>query len=301
MVLQGDFIIKGQTDALYCGLKYGKRKQFRKNKKEYQRLSDHIGQYPVVMVSPADSALITEGSEERRKYMNAVISQYNRTYLEETIQYNRILAQRNKFLKELGGRPGATDLLEVYNEQLAPLGNSIHRARIDFVNELTVVFQKYYSLISHGKEKVLLDYNSQLHDVDFGELLKQNIHRDIAAQYTTTGIHKDDLELKMNDIPIKKIGSQGQQKTFLVSLKLAQFEFINKVKDIKPILLLDDIFDKFDGERVSEILALVADDFFGQIFITHTNEERMNELLNDFHGAYGLFRVSNGSVIQVKQ
>lgn len=299
MVLQASFSHKGTTDELYCGIKTGKRKQFRKNKKEYQRLADHVGQYPVVMVSPSDSALITEGSEERRKYMNAVISQFDRNYLENTIHYNKVLLQRNKLLKEIRGHTGALELLEVYNQQLVPLANSIYNAREDFVSHLTKVFKRYYALISESKEEVGLNYVSQLRNASFEHLIKKSQNSDLAAQHTTIGIHRDDLELTMNDMPIKKIGSQGQQKTFLVSLKLAQFEFLNQVKGIKPLLLLDDIFDKFDADRVMQILNLVSEDSFGQIFITHTNELRMKELLKDFHGAYSLFRVENGDVINI--
>jgi DNA replication and repair protein RecF len=301
MVLQGSFSSAGQSDELYCGIKTGKLKKFRKNKKEYQRLSDHIGQYPVVMVSPSDSALITEGSEERRKYMNAVIAQFDRNYLENIIQYNKVLAQRNKLLKEMRGYSGATDLLSIYNDQLAPLAKSIYNVRAKFVQELTEVFKKYYALISNAKEVVELEYVSQLNDTSMEILLAKSINKDMAVQHTTVGIHKDDLELKMNGNSIKKIGSQGQQKTFLVSLKLAQFEFLKKIKKIKPVLLLDDIFDKFDVGRVMEILNLVSDKSFGQILITHTNEHRMNELLKSFHGSYSLFRVKDGQVIKVNQ
>lgn len=300
MVLQGTFHLNNQQDELYCGLKVGKRKQFRKNKKEYQRLSDHIGRYPVVMVSPSDSALIIEGSEERRKYMNAVISQFDRNYLEETIKYNKVLTQRNKYLKELGGRTSGNDLLEIYNNQLIPLAENIHKTRTRFVDELTKVFQNYYSLISQEKEQVSLEYASQLNDNKYGDLLRKFYQKDLAAQYTCMGIHKDELILKMNDLPIKKIGSQGQQKTFLVALKLAQFDFLKTVKEIKPILLLDDIFDKFDVDRVAQILELVADESFGQIFITHTNEERMRKLLSNFHSSHKLFKVDSGQVTSLK-
>ena len=303
MVLQGAFV-KSEDDIseLYCGLKTGKKKQFRKNKKEYPRLSDHIGQFPVVMVSPADSALITEGSEERRKYMNAVISQFDRSYLEDTIQYNKVLLQRNKLLKEMRGHSGATELLDVYDSQLAPLAERVFNVRHKFVSELTKVFQKYYSLISESKEKVGLHYVSQLDgETNYLSLIKAARGRDLAAQHTTVGVHRDDLELSMNEMPIKKVGSQGQQKTFLVSLKLAQFQFLNELKGVKPILLLDDIFDKFDANRVKQILNLVSEDAFGQIFITHTNEIRMRELLKEFHGAYALFQVENGRIITLVQ
>ncbi len=296
MVIQGVVDQDTAKDDLYCALQSGKRKQFRKNKKEYQRLSDHIGQYPVVMVSPSDSALILEGSEQRRKYLNAVISQYDREYLEQTIAYNKILLQRNKLLKDAGRSSDLKDLLEIYDQQLIPLGTSIFNKRHLFVSELSEVFNKFYALISGGKEKVELEYISQLNKADMAGLLTNAYEKDRVMQSTSVGIHKDDLGLLMNGIPIKKIGSQGQQKTFLVSLKMAQFEFLKQVKKVKPLLLLDDIFDKFDANRVQEILRLVAEDAFGQIFITHTNRERMLDLLEGFKDAYHLYNVKEGDV-----
>ncbi len=296
MVIQG-VVNKGDAhDELYCAIKTGKRKQFRKNKKEYQRLSDHIGLYPVVMVSPSDSTLILEGSEQRRKYLNAVISQFDREYLENTINYNKILLQRNKLLKDAGRSSSIKDLLDIYDQQLIPLGTSIYEKRKLFVSELSEVFNKFYALISGGNEKVELEYLSQLNQEDMASLLVKSREKDRILQSTSAGIHKDDLGLLMNAIPIKKIGSQGQQKTFLVSLKMAQFEFLKHVKKIKPLLLLDDIFDKFDANRVQEILRLVAEDAFGQIFITHTNKERMLNLLEGFKDAYYLYNVNEGAV-----
>ncbi len=296
MVLQADFIKNENENEIYCGLKTGKRKVFRKNKKEYPKLAEHIGQFPVVMVSPSDSALILEGSEERRRYMNAVISQYNHEYLEASIQYNKVLQQRNKLLKEMGRHSGSSDLLSIYDEQLIPLGEIIHKGRKDFVSKLVPVFKKFYERISRGKEIVDIQYSSQLYDGNFSELLKQNHRKDLIAQHTSIGVHKDDLNLLMHETPIKKTGSQGQQKTFLVALKLAQFSFLNEINQIPPILLLDDIFDKFDGTRVMEILHIVSDEEFGQIFITHTNEIRMRELLKELSGSYSLFHVAEGKI-----
>ena len=299
MGLNGTFNVNEKKDEINCALKIGSRKLFRKNKKEYQKLSDHIGNYPVVMVSPSDSALITDGSDERRKYLNAVISQFNHEYLEDVIAYNKILAQRNKLLKDISKISGGKDLLEVYDEQLIPLGTKIYSKRNEFIDELVPVFKNFYSTISEGKENVDLRYQSHLSDKNFDEILAMSHQNDLMSQTTTKGIHKDDLELILDDNPIKKIGSQGQQKTFLVALKMAQFSFISKIKNITPILLLDDIFDKFDVNRVKQILHLVSDDDFGQIFITHTNEQRMIELLSDFPESYTLFNVKNNSIIQL--
>jgi DNA replication and repair protein RecF len=297
--LQASFNINGNTDEIHCALKLGNRKQLRKNKKEYPKLSDHIGNYPVVMVSPSDSTLITDGSEERRKYLNAVISQFDHQYLEDVILYNKVLAQRNKLLKELNRLPESDELLEIYNEQLIPVGNRIFEKRRNFVSMLTPVFKHYYFAISEGKENVDLVYSSQLTDNSFEDLILKSQRNDIQGQTTSSGVHKDDLELIMDANSIRKIGSQGQQKTFLVALKLAQFDFIRKIKNITPILLLDDIFDKFDVNRVMQILHLVSDDNFGQIFITHTNESRMRELLSGFPESFTLFRVENNNVIPV--
>jgi DNA replication and repair protein RecF len=296
MTIQALFNLNGSSDEIYCALKKGNRKQFRKNKKEYQKLSDHIGNYPVVMVSPSDSSLITEGSEERRKYLNSVISQFDRNYLEDVIHYNNILVQRNRLLKDIIRIPQGQELLEVYNNQLIPIGQSIFEKRKNILQELTPVFLEFYDAISNGLEPVGLKYVSQLENASFQALLQESTQNDIRLQTTTTGIHKDDLELIMNDNLIRKIGSQGQQKTFLVALKMAQFRFIKKIKNITPLLLLDDIFDKFDVNRVKQILHLVSDENFGQIFITHTNESRMRELLSDFPDNFNLFRVENNSV-----
>ena len=301
MVLQANFIHNDNNDEIYCGLKNGKRKIFRKNKKEYSKLADHIGLFPVVMVSPSDSSLILDGSEERRRYMNAVISQFNHEYLEATIKYNKLISQRNKLLKEMGNYQGAGELLEVYDNQLIPLGELIFEQRKEFVNNLSPIFKEFYQSISQGKEQVDIRYTSQLHENNFNDLLKKQLNRDLAAQNTSAGVHKDDLELLMNDIPIKKTGSQGQQKTFLVSLKLAQFTFLKRIRKQPPILLLDDIFDKFDGNRVKQILHLVSDKNFGQIFITHTNQERMVELLLDFEDNYNLYKVFNGDIKKIEK
>lgn len=300
MVLQADFLKNDVENEIYCGLKPGKRKVFRKNKKEYPKLSEHIGQFPVVMVSPSDSALILEGSEERRRYMNAVISQYNPAYLEATIKYNKILLQRNKLLKEMAHHSGSSDILSIYDEQLIPLAETIWKGRKEFVDKLVPVFKRFYEQISQGKESVNIAYNSQLHDSKYADLLLKNNRKDKYTQTTTCGIHKDDLELLMLDNPIKKIGSQGQQKTFLVALKLAQFSFLNEINKVPPILLLDDIFDKFDGKRVMEILHIVSEEEFGQIFITHTNEQRMRELLKEFSGTFKLFKVEEDNIALIE-
>lgn len=296
MVLQADFIRNEKTEEVYCGLKQGKKKQFRRNKKEYVKLSDHIGLFPVVMVSPADIQLILDGSEERRKYINSVISQYNKTYLTNIIAYNKVLAHRNKLLKDLQGGNTQLDLLDIFDNQLIELGNEIYSERKKFIKEFTPVFNKYYSDISGGEESVELVYQSQLNSGEFEGKLRSCRNKDMVVQFTTTGIHKDDLVLNLNGTSIKRIGSQGQQKTYLVSLKLAQFEFLKKVNKVLPILLLDDVFDKFDSHRVKQIIQLVADESFGQIMITHTNMERMKVLLKELDVDHKLFHVNKGVI-----
>ncbi len=298
MFLSAELIRDENEELLQCGLHRDKKKQFRRNKKEYERLSDHIGLFPVVMVSPADIQLILGGSEERRKYINSVISQYNKPYLEDIMTYNKVLAQRNRLLKETGNRRGEEELLDIFDDQLTALGEKIHNERQAFIDRFLPVFSKLYNFISNGSENVELVYQSQLNGRNFRELLKENRQKDLAVQFSTCGVHKDDLVLHLEGSPIRKTGSQGQQKTYLVALKLAQFEFFIEEKKLTPLLLLDDVFDKFDAERVRQILKIVGDDTYGQIFITHTNLDRMNNLLKELNIAHKLFFVDQQGAIE---
>lgn len=294
--LQGKYELNESSEEIHCGFKSGQKKKIRRNKKEYDRFSDHIGLLPLVMISPADSVLIQGGSEERRRFMDSVISQYDRTYLDWLVKYNRVLQQRNTLLKNCAGQSNVDpDIFVIWDEQLLQLGQKIHAKRGQFLEELLPVFQKYYSLISGGNEPVSLEYGSQLNDMAFDLLLKESFTRDRMVQFTTTGIHKDDLELKLGGYPIKRLGSQGQNKTYLIALKFAQFDFIRSLNKIKPILLLDDIFDKLDSGRVEEIVKLVSDDHFGQIFITDTNREHLDGILKESGGEdFRIFMVENG-------
>ena len=263
--------------------------------------SDHIGFLPLVMISPSDSALILEGSEERRKFIDAVLSQFDHQYLDDILRYNRSLLQRNLLLKDFDQKRWFDpDMLEMWDEQLIDTGTRIFVKRKEFIEGLIPVFQNFYEFITEGKEKVNLTYESQLFDADFSSLLAVSQDKDRRVLYTTCGIHKDDIALKLGDYPIKRIGSQGQQKTFLVSLKLAQFEYIRKQSKEFPILLLDDIFDKFDEKRVNKIIELVSRADFGQIFITDTSNERMHEILQQINGSHLLFLL-NGENITVTQ
>jgi DNA replication and repair protein RecF len=291
-LIQADYVREGLSEKIHCGVQKNKRKVFKRNKKDYSKLSEHVGLLPVVMISPADSSLIIEGSDERRKFMNAVISQFDGEYLESMIRYNRALVQRNVLLKNFY-RSGSyqPDLLEIWDEQLVQHGEYIHQKRVGFIRDLLPIFQEYYETVSEGKEQVGLDYLSQLSEKDLRTLLQEHAQKDRILQYTTAGIHKDDLTMNLSGYPIKRIGSQGQQKTFLVALKLAKFDFIRKVNGFHPILLLDDVFDKFDANRVKQIIRLVAEHDFGQIFITDTNRDRIKKVLGDLTIDYKLFQV----------
>ncbi|MBN2274407.1 MAG: DNA replication and repair protein RecF [Bacteroidales bacterium] len=298
-VIQGLFSVNDRTEEIYCAIQRMRNKVFKRNKKEYDRLSDHIGLIPVVVISPADACLITEGSDERRKFMNSVISQFDRQYLEDNIHFNHLLMQRNKLLKDVAAS-GRFDeeTLAAYDEQIIPYAERIFDRRSNFASRLVPVFQHYYDFIAQGKENVDLCYNSQLKNGSYRDQLNEARTKDRILQYSTVGVHKDDLSLTLDNLPIKRNGSQGQQKTYLVSLKLAQFDFIKEVNNILPIFLFDDIFDKFDEKRVKQIIKLVAEDHFGQIFITHTDPERMKDILHEIGAAYKFFHIENDVVIR---
>jgi len=298
-VVQGIFERSGKEENIYCGIRKQKKKQFKRNQKEYQKLSEHIGLIPLVMISPADSILINGGSEERRKFMNGVIAQYSRPYLDNIIQYNRALTQRNRLLRDFAiSRTFDVEMLEVWDEQLIRYGEPIFKERKRFVDELLPVFNAFHSHVSGKRERVTLTYGSQLNDSGFGEGIKASHEKDRIIQYSTFGIHKDDLGMALGEHSLKKSGSQGQQKTFLVALKLAEFEFIRKLTKIPPILLLDDIFDKFDASRVKQIISLVAENQFGQIFITDTNEQRLMGILEEIPADHRVFRISKDAAVK---
>jgi DNA replication and repair protein RecF len=301
-IIQGSFVREGEEDQVYCAFQKQKQKLLKRNGKEYQKLSDHVGRYPVVMISPADSALITEGSEDRRKFMNKIISQYNGSYLDSVLKYSKALQQRNKQLKDfrISGKFD-NDVLSVWDTQLVRYGSYVYSERDVLVNELIPVFQEYYSLISSGKEEVRLQYRSHLAEGSFQDALVNSLPKDRFLEYTTVGVHKDDLLLEMDDYFIKSIGSQGQQKSYLVALKLAKFDYINRKAGFSPILLLDDLFDKFDAERVEQIIRLVGNHRFGQIFITDTHQNRLQDILSSHKTDYKLFRIANNGIDEVVQ
>jgi DNA replication and repair protein RecF len=301
-IVRGTFVRDDEEDQIYCAFQKQKQKLLKRNGKEYKKLSDHVGRYPVVMISPADSALITEGSEDRRKFMNKIISQYSAEYLDSVLKYSKALQQRNKFLKDINTSGNFDpDVLAIWDAQLVKYGSYVYNEREVLINELIPVFQEYYSLISSGKESVKLKYRSHLSEGNFAETLQNSFNKDRYLEYTTIGIHKDDLLLEMNDFLVKSLGSQGQQKSYLVALKLAKFDYIKRKAGFSPILLLDDIFDKFDAERVEQIIRLVGNHRFGQIFITDTHQNRLKDILSSHKTDYKLFRISDNGIEEVTQ
>jgi DNA replication and repair protein RecF len=301
-IIQGTFVRDGEEDNIYCAFQKQKQKLLKRNGKEYQKLSDHIGRYPVVMISPADSALITEGSEDRRRFMNKIVSQYSAEYLDSVLSYNKALQQRNKLLKDFKSSGiYDEDVLSIWDAQLVKYGTYVYSQRQALVNELVPVFQEYYSLISSGKESVKLKYRSHLSDGSFIDALLNSIVKDRFLEYTTVGIHKDDMILEMNDFSVKSLGSQGQQKSYMVALKLAKFDYIKRKAGFSPILLLDDVFDKFDAGRVEQIIKLVGNQRFGQIFITDTHQSRLQDILSSHQTDYKLFKIAGNGIEVVNQ
>ncbi|MBP5205632.1 MAG: DNA replication/repair protein RecF [Bacteroidales bacterium] len=266
-----------------CTYKNG-HKSMRANKKEYQRLSAHIGQFPVVMVSPYDSDIINEGSEVRRIFFDMIIAQFDKEYLQQLISYRKLLQQRNALLKQfLDNRRSEPELLQILDEQMMPLGNFIYERRKDFIEGVQPIFQQHYARLASDAEQVTIEYQSGLQETSYAEGIRQNAVADARSGFTNFGVHKDDFAFFINGQPVKRFGSQGQQKSFSLALRLAQFDYSYQRKQIKPILLLDDIFDKLDKNRISALLQMVGQDHFGQVFITDTDEVRVSQILGE-HG-----------------
>ncbi len=291
-VINGVFDHKQRSEKIVCSFKRGAKKVIKRNGKTYDKLSNHIGLLPLVIISPADRDLIIEGSETRRKFIDGVISQSDKAYLVDLLKYNKVLGQRNSLLKYFAiNQTFDATTLGVYNEQLAEYGTPIFKKRSAFIETFKPIFQKQYSVISGDSEMVSLSYESKVSEDSLLALLEKNIDRDKALQYTSVGIHKDDLSFKIADYPIKKFGSQGQQKSFLIALKLAQFHFMKEVAGTIPILLLDDIFDKLDENRVAQIVTLVEKEDFGQIFISDTHAERTENVVKNSKQSYNIFKL----------
>ncbi|MFT4804751.1 MAG: DNA replication and repair protein RecF [Psychroserpens sp.] len=291
-VVDGIFDKNDKTEKVVVSLKRGQKKMIKRNGKAYEKFSDHIGLIPLVIISPADRDLIIEGSETRRKFIDSVISQSDKVYLSNLINYNKILSQRNALLKYFAlNNTFNVQTLEVYNEQLHTYGSEIYKTRDEFLNTFIPIFKARYKAISNNNEEVNLNYKSDLFDDDLKSLLAKNINKDKALHYTSVGIHKDDLNFEIETYPIKKFGSQGQQKSFLIALKLAQFDFIKQQSGVTPLLLLDDIFDKLDENRVAQIISLVDKEDFGQLFISDTHAERTEHVIKQIHQSYKIFKL----------
>ncbi|CEN36154.1 DNA replication/repair protein RecF [Capnocytophaga cynodegmi] len=291
-VIDGLFETQEREEQIICSIKRGQKKIIKCNGKAYDKLADHIGKYPMVIISPTDQDLIIEGSDVRRKFLDNVISQSDLEYLDKLIRYNRVLLQRNTLLKHFSeNQYFDTETLSIYDEQLSELGQFIYERRKLFMKTFLPIFEYQYQYISEGKENVNLTYESILHQTDLATLLKQNINKDRLLQHTSVGIHKDDLLFEIEGFPMKKYGSQGQQKSFLIALKLSQFEMIKKQLKVVPIFLLDDIFDKLDDNRVAKLVSLVTERHFGQLFITDTHYERTENVVKRTLLKYKIFRI----------
>ncbi len=292
-MIQGSYA--DEACQITCGLKRGQKKQFRCGQKDYKRLIDHIGKIPLVLVSPRDSELISDGSEERRRFVDSVISQYNREYLQRLTTYNALLKQRNALLKQLEESAerltSMNDVLDVLELQMADHATYIFAERTRFIEAFLSHFQEIYNYIAEHKEQVSLTYVSQLQNRDLIEAFRRTRERDVILGWTSQGIHKDDLEMRLGDYPLRQVASQGQQKTYLIALKLAQALYLGS-----PILLLDDIFDKLDAQRVERIVELVNSDRFGQIFITDTDRQHLIDILRPLQDTSRIFQVHDGEI-----
>lgn len=297
-VIEGDYLSENSTEErIYAGMKRGKHKHFKRNGKDYKRLSMHIGMIPLVFISPADNSLVTGGGEERRKLLDVVIAQLDNSYIDALNRYNKALQQRNALLKSTS----ETDmtLMQLLEEEMARNGEIVYKKRDELVNELTPTFQEAYSQISGGRENVSLRYVSHCQRGPLLDVIQRDRFRDRAVGYSLHGTHRDDLEMLIDGYPIRREGSQGQTKTYVLALKLAQFAYLKrKMAGKMPLLLLDDIFDKLDANRVEQIIHLVADNDFGQIFITDTNREHLDKILSHADVDYKLFDVKDGEITE---
>jgi DNA replication and repair protein RecF len=293
-LVQGCFQHQEASAQVYCGVQRDEGKVIKHNNKAYQRLTDHIGLFPLVMISPTDQALINESGEERRKYLNGLLSQFDKEYLHALMRYNHVLLQRNKLLK-MPLNTGAIDVLLTLNEQLGQYGQLIYERRKQLIENLQPYFQKMYTKLSNNREEVSLGYHSDLDKGLLTDLLQQHFERDKILQHTSAGIHRDDLTMHLDGYPLRRTGSQGQQKTYLLALKLAQFDLLYRNMGFRPLLLLDDIFDKLDASRIHELISLVAHESLGQIFFTDSNKVRLNNMVQELTGNYTTFTAEEGA------
>ena len=295
MMVQGVYDLNGVDEEVSIGLKIHQKKHVKRNKKEYKKLTEHIGLLPLIIASPNDSTIIAGGSEERRRLMDIVISQYDTEYMAALMAYNKALQQRNAMLKA-EDEPDES-IISIYEEMMASNGEQIYGKRHAFVEEFTPVFQRFYEMISGGNEVVSLTYTSHCQRGALIDVIQNGRTKDRIMGYSLHGIHKDELEMALGGYPIKREGSQGQNKTYMIALKLAQFDFLKRTgSKTTPLLLLDDIFDKLDAQRVEQIVDIVSGDQFGQIFITDTNRENIDKILERSHGNYKIFNVKGGNI-----
>ena len=292
-VIEGSYLSDNNSvELVNCSFSHKGGKVLKSNGKEYDRLADHVGRFPVVIVSPQDSSLITDAAEERRRYLNGFISQIDRAYLHSMMRYNTILLERNRFLKSSSDEA----MLQIYDMQLSEHGTRVHEMRKTIIERMQPLVAEYYRALSDDREQVDISYRSELSGTPLSDLLLQSRQRDIINQFTTVGIHRDDVVFRIGDYPLRKYGSQGQQKSFLISLKLAQYRLVAEATGEKPVLLLDDLFDKLDMGRVEKLLSLVSGDDFGQICITDCNKVRLENILERAGKEYSLFVVEGGDL-----
>ena len=296
--LDSKTLLSGVTSSLITiSFQRGQKKAVLRDKKAYERISEHIGRFPVVMLSPNDTDIIRDGSEERRKFFDGVMAQLNTEYLENLLQYNRLLLQRNSLLKQFSERNYIDDLLlDIYSDPLVEVSLKLFQARNQFITEFLPIFKKHYNTLSDAREEVEMIYESEAKAENFTQIFRKNRQRDLAAQRTTIGSHKDDFVFEINGFTLRKFGSQGQQKSFVIALKLAQFEMLTKVKGFPPLLLLDDIFDKLDDRRIQQLITMMVDGTFSQVFITDARPERTRQLLGDLGVEVKYFEIGGSSV-----
>jgi DNA replication and repair protein RecF len=298
-MIKGNFLLNKKSNEIICSFQQGQKKTIRENGQDCLKFSEHVGKYPVVLIAPQDIELIWDGSEVRRKFFDSLLSQIDHAYLDNLIVYSTFLKQRNSALKMFAER-GQTDrdLLAGYDQKIIPTAKAIFIKRKEFINEYLPAFRKHYQNLADSKEEAMdIQYRSDLVGMDFGEMLQKNLPRDLALQRTSAGIHRDDFLFLLNGNEVKRYGSQGQQKSFLIALKLAEFQVIAEKKGFKPLLLLDDIFDKLDDKRISKILKLVTDGMFGQLFITDARPARCKEVLKEINLKAGIVTIENGKFI----
>jgi DNA replication and repair protein RecF len=299
-IIKGEYKILKKQKEVVCSYQQGQKKIVREDGQDYLKFSDHVGKYPLVLIAPQDIELIWDGSEVRRKFFDSLLSQIDHQYLEDLIVYATYLRQRNGALK-LFAEQGKIDhdLLDGYDQKIIPSAKRIYSKRREFLTEFLPVFQRHYKSLADSKDEVMsIQYRSDLDGNDFQEILQKNLNRDVVLQRTTAGIHRDDFLFLLNNNEVKRYGSQGQQKSFLIGLKLAEFQSIAEKKGFKPLLLLDDIFDKLDDNRIRKLMHFMADGMFGQLFITDARPDRCLELLNELKLNAGIVRIENGSFIK---